>query len=67
MADVVTGLRDDDMETIGLRPQASDTPLGTDADETDADADEADGADADEADAADGDTTDTADGDTTDA
>jgi len=62
MADVVTGLRDDDMETIGLRPQASDTPLGTDADETDADADEADGADA-----ADGDTTDTADGDTTDA
>ena len=64
MADVVTGLRDDDMETIGLRPQASDTPLGTDADETDADADEADGADAD---ADDGDTTDTADGDTTDA
>jgi hypothetical protein len=59
MADVVTGLRDDDMETIGLRPQASDTPLGTDADETDADADEAD--------AADGDTTDTTDGDTTDA
>ncbi|MBA2438513.1 MAG: hypothetical protein H0V52_09220 [Acidimicrobiia bacterium] len=52
-------MRDDDMETIGLRPQASDTPLGTDADETDADADEAD--------AADGDTTDTTDGDTTDA
>jgi hypothetical protein len=68
MADVVTGLRDEDMETVGLTPKGSDTPLGTDADESDADADEADAADgdADEADATDGDTADTTDGDTTD-
>jgi hypothetical protein len=66
MADVVTGLRDEDMETVGLTPKGSDTPLGTDADESDADADEADAADGDTADTTDGDTTDTADGDTAD-
>ncbi len=58
---VVTGLRDDDMETTWLSPgpgaMASDTPLGTDADETDADS-------ADTADVVDGDSTDTTDGDT---
>ena len=67
MADVVTGLRDDDMETVSLRPSASDTPLGTDADESDADATDADEADATDGDTGDGDTTDTSDGDTTDA
>ena len=67
MADVVTGLKDDDMDTVGLRPSGSDTPLGTDADESDADADQSD-ADADESDTADStDTADTTDGDTSDS
>lgn len=67
MADVLTGLRDDDMETVRSRPEASDTPLGTDADESDADADEADATDGDTADETDGDTADATDGDTADA
>lgn len=65
MADVVTGLTDDDIRT--QRPTGSDVPL-EDADGTDAtDADSTDAQDADSTDGTDADGTDAQDADGTDA